>query len=175
MSSLQHALDLGATYFYEDGTQGHPLEILSNHGVNYIRLRVWVNPANGYNNKEKIIQFAPLIRAYGLKLLIDFHYSDTWADPEHQIKPATWAKNNINQLQKDLYDHTFDVLFSLKTIGLMPEMVQIGNEINPGMLLPDGSILNLGELILAVEARLSGCKSLLLRNASNASYCQCRR
>ncbi len=175
VSSLQHALDLGAEYFYEDGTRGHPLEILSNHGVNYIRLRVWVNPANGYNNKEKVVKFAPLIRAYGYKLLIDFHYSDIWADPEHQIKPATWGKNNFNQLKKDLYEHTFDVLSSLKSIGSIPEMVQIGNEINPGMLLPDGSITNWDGLGLVVDARLSGCKSLLRRYTSNASHCQCWR
>lgn len=92
VSSLQRALELGVEYFYKDGTKGDPLQILKDHGVNYARLRVWVNPASGNNNQEKILQFAPILRAYGFKLLLDFHYSDTWADPAHQIKPAGWAK-----------------------------------------------------------------------------------
>jgi arabinogalactan endo-1,4-beta-galactosidase len=146
VSSLQHAEDLGAKYYYENDVQGDPLQILQDHGVNYIRLRVWVNPANGYNNKTKVVQFAQRVKTKGLKLLIDLHYSDTWADPEHQAKPVAWADHSFSQLQADVYDHTCDVLNSLKTVGLTPDMVQIGNEINPGMLLPDGSTNNWNNL-----------------------------
>jgi arabinogalactan endo-1,4-beta-galactosidase len=146
ISSLQKALDLGAEYFYEDGTPGDPLQILQNHGVNTIRLRVWVNPANGYNDKNKVIQFAQKTSAKGLKLLIDLHYSDTWADPEHQTKPTAWAGHDLDRLQADVYDHTYDVCSSLKAAGLTPDMVQLGNEINPGMLLPDGSTSNWSSL-----------------------------
>jgi arabinogalactan endo-1,4-beta-galactosidase len=139
ISSLQHALDLGAKYYNENGIRDDPLQILKDHGVNYIRLRVWVNPANGYNNKTKIVQFAPLVKAKDMKLLIDLHYSDTWADPEHQAKPDAWANHNFSQLQTDVHSFTCDVCNSLKSVDVTPEMIQIGNEINPGMLLPDGS------------------------------------
>src|SRR5258708_31089398 len=79
VSSLQHAEDLGAKYYYPNGTAGDPLQILKDNGVNYVRLRIWVNPANGYNNETKVLAFAQTVKAKGLKLLIDFHYSDTWA------------------------------------------------------------------------------------------------
>src|SRR5690348_1548606 len=88
VSSLQRAEDLGAKYYYANGTQGDPLQILKDNGVNYVRLRIWVNPASGYNNESKVLAFAKTVKAKGLKLLIDFHYSDTWADPGHQSKPA---------------------------------------------------------------------------------------
>ncbi len=139
VSSLQRALDLGAKYYDENGVEGDPLQILKDHGVNYIRLRVWVQPAHGYNDKHHVVQFAKQIRDNGLKLLIDLHYSDTWADPEHQAKPAAWASDSFDQLQADVYDHTYDVCNSLRLAGTPPDMVQIGNEINGGMLWPDGS------------------------------------
>jgi arabinogalactan endo-1,4-beta-galactosidase len=139
VSSLQRAQELGAEYFYDSGIPGDPLQILKDMGINYIRLRVWVDPVNGYNNKQKVVRFSETIKAKGLRLLVDLHYSDTWADPEHQGKPAAWAKHDFVQLQKDVFDHTRDVCASLKSAGLTPDMVQIGNEINPGMLLPDGS------------------------------------
>ena len=104
VSSLQRAEDLGAKYYYSNGTQGDPLQILKDNGVNYIRLRIWVNPASGYNNETKVLAFAKLVKARGLKLLIDFHYSDTWADPSHQAKPAAWANDGISQLQTDVYN-----------------------------------------------------------------------
>ena len=75
----------------------------------------------------------------GMKLLIDFHYSDTWADPAHQGKPAAWADHRLSQLQRDVFDHTYGVCQALKSAGAMPDMVQIGNEITAGMLLPEGS------------------------------------
>jgi arabinogalactan endo-1,4-beta-galactosidase len=146
VSSLQHSEDLGAKYYDEKGVLGDPLQILQDHGVNYIRLRVWVNPANGYNKKNNVLRFAQKVKAKGLKLLIDLHFSDTWADPEHQAKPAAWAGHDFDQLQGDVYDHTLDVCNSLKAAGLTPDMLQIGNEINPGMLLPDGSTRNWNNL-----------------------------
>lgn len=140
VSSLQRALDLGAIYYDEDGRPRHPLLILKEHGINTIRLRVWVNPSHGYNDAAKVTEFAALVKSEGLGLLVDFHYSDTWADPEHQIKPAAWAGYSFDRLQKAVYEHTFDVCSRLKTAGLLPDMIQVGNEINPGMLLPDGSV-----------------------------------
>jgi arabinogalactan endo-1,4-beta-galactosidase len=159
VSSLQHAESLGAKYYDEKGAQGDSLKILKDHGVNYIRLRVWVNPANGYNSKDKVVQFASRVKARGMKLLIDFHYSDTWADPDHQTKPTAWAGHSFSQLQTDVYDHTYEVINSLKSQGTMPDMVQIGNEINAGMLWPDGHISNWGNLAALLKQGYDAVKA----------------
>src|SRR5881275_2791448 len=138
----QRALDLGAKYYDASGTAKDPLDILKGVGVNYVRLRIWNNPASGYNNKAKVLAYAKTVKAKGLKLLIDFHYSDTWADPGKQTKPAAWAAHGISQLQTDVYDYTYDVCNSLKAQGTTPDSVQIGNEINVGMLWNDGKVVN---------------------------------
>lgn len=142
VSSLQHAEDLGAKFYYADGTAGDPLQILKDNGVNYVRLRIWVNPANGYNNEAKVLTFAKTVKAKGLKLLIDFHYSDTWADPGHQAKPAAWASASLSQLETDVYNYTYGVCNALKAQGTTPDSVQIGNEINVGMLWTTGEVIN---------------------------------
>jgi arabinogalactan endo-1,4-beta-galactosidase len=142
VSTLQRAADLGAQYYYPNGTPGDPLDILKSAGVNYVRLRIWNNPRSGYNNKDKVLQYARTVKAKGLKLMVDFHYSDTWADPGKQYKPAAWAGHGISQLQTDVYNYTYDVCTSLKAQGTTPDSVQIGNEINTGMMWPDGQVVN---------------------------------
>lgn len=82
----------------------------------------------------------------GMRVMIDFHYSDSWADPSKQTKPAAWTNHNFSQLLNDVYNHTFEVLDTLKAIGATPEWVQIGNEIAGGMLWPDGSSANFPQL-----------------------------
>ena len=120
------------------GVQRNLLDILDDYCINSIRLRVWVNPAGGWSGKQDVINVAKRAVAKGYRLMIDFHYSDSWADPGQQTKPATWASFNITQLRQAVYDHTFDVLNGLKTAGVTPEWVQVGNETNDGMLWPDG-------------------------------------
>jgi len=142
VSSVQRTLDLGGRYFSANGTQGDPLDILKSAGLNYVRLRVWNNPASGYNNAAKVLAYARAVKAKGLRLLIDFHYSDTWADPGKQFKPAAWNSHGIGQLQTDLYNYTFQTCNSLKAQGTTPDSVQIGNEINVGMLWNDGKVVN---------------------------------
>ncbi|GAB7192862.1 glycosyl hydrolase 53 family protein [Kineococcus sp. NUM-3379] len=142
VSSLQRARDLGARYYDQNGTLRDPLDVLKERGVNYSRLRVWHNPRSGYNNKAKVLAEAKVLKAKGLKVMIDFHYSDTWADPAKQYKPAAWSTHTLSQLQKDVYDHTYDVCTSLKAQGTTPDSVQIGNEINVGMLWNEGKIAN---------------------------------
>jgi arabinogalactan endo-1,4-beta-galactosidase len=140
ISSLQRSEDLGAKYYNAAGTAADPLDILKSKGLDYARLRVWNSPASGYNNKAKVLQAAKSIKAKGLKLLIDFHYSDTWADPGKQYPPAAWASHSLTQLQSDVYHYTYDVCSSLKAQGTTPDTVQIGNEINVGMLWPEGRV-----------------------------------
>jgi arabinogalactan endo-1,4-beta-galactosidase len=138
ISSLKKSEDLGGVYRDENGTPMDALQILRDHGLNYARLRVWVDPADGYHNKERILEMALRLKEHGIKLLVDFHYSDNWADPGKQIKPAAWEDYDFEQLKQALYDHTFDVCDSLAAQGTPPDMVQVGNEINAGMLWPDG-------------------------------------
>ncbi|MEU4407957.1 glycosyl hydrolase 53 family protein [Streptosporangium sp. NPDC023963] len=142
VSSLQRALDLGAKYYDAGGVQRDPLDILKGVGVNYARLRIWHDPVSGYNNRDKVLQQARAVKARGLKLMVDFHYSDTWADPGKQYKPAAWSSHGIGRLQTDVYNHTYDVCTALKAQGTVPDSVQIGNEINTGMLWNDGRVTN---------------------------------
>jgi arabinogalactan endo-1,4-beta-galactosidase len=138
ISSLKKSEDKGGVYAYEDGRTGDALEILHDHGMNYARIRVWVDSPDGYHQKEQLLEMAKRLKTNGLKLLVDFHYSDSWADPGKQNKPAAWSDLNFEQLRQALYDHTYDVCNRLKAQGTPPDMVQIGNEINNGMLWPDG-------------------------------------
>jgi arabinogalactan endo-1,4-beta-galactosidase len=142
VSSLQRAEDLGAKYYNASGTAQDPLDIMKSLGMNYVRLRVWNSPASGYNNRSKVLAFAKTVKAKGLKLMIDFHYSDTWADPGKQNKPAAWASHGISTLQTDVYNYTSAVCNDLKAQGTTPDSVQIGNEINVGMLWNDGKVVN---------------------------------
>ncbi len=142
VSSLQLAESLGQVYYNSSGAAEDPLLILKSDGVNYIRLRVWVNPASGWNNEAKVLTFAKTVKADGFKLLIDFHYSDTWADPGHQVIPSAWSGESASQMQTSLYNYTYNVCSALKSEGATPDMVQIGNEINDGMLFPTGQINN---------------------------------
>ncbi|GAA3620931.1 glycosyl hydrolase 53 family protein [Nonomuraea rosea] len=142
VSSLAKSEALGGVYRDAQGRTGDALRILSQAGLNYIRLKVWVNPADGYNTKTQVLALARRVKAQGMKLLVDFHYSDTWADPGKQFKPAAWEALTLDQLRQAVYDHTFDVLDALRRQGTTADMVQVGNEINGGLLWPDGSNAN---------------------------------
>jgi arabinogalactan endo-1,4-beta-galactosidase len=137
VSTLPRALDLGATFRDARGHRADPYEILKKAGVNYVRLRIWNNPTSGYNNKAEVVAQAREARKHGLKVVVDFHYSDTWADPGKQFIPAAWAGHDLAQLQKDVYGWTYDVCEATR-----PDSVQIGNEINTGMLWPVGQVTN---------------------------------
>jgi arabinogalactan endo-1,4-beta-galactosidase len=138
VSSLKKSEDKGGMYTYEDGAPGDALQILKDHGLNYIRLRVWVDPADGYHDQAELLTMAKRAQELEIKVLVDFHYSDTWADPGKQTKPAAWKGLDFEGLKQAVYAHTFEVCSSLAAQGTPPEMVQIGNEINNGMLWPDG-------------------------------------
>jgi len=130
----------GLKFYDSKGVQMDCIDVLKSKGINSIRLRVWVNPANAYCGKADVLAMAIRAKNKGMRLMIDFHYSDTWADPGHQATPASWAAYDITALQKAVYDHTYDVLNTLKTNGITPEWVQVGNESNDGFLYPLGQI-----------------------------------
>ncbi len=138
ISSLKKSEDNGGVYAYEDGTTDDALKILHDHGLNYARIRVWVNSPDGYHGKEQLLEMAKRLKKNKIKLLVDFHYADSWADPGKQPKPAEWENLDFDGLKKALYDHTYDVCISLKEQGTPPDMVQVGNEITNGMLWDDG-------------------------------------
>lgn len=151
----------GRKFYNNNGTEQECMSLLKNLGMNTIRLRVWVNPANGYNNTADVIAKATRAKNLGLRIMIDFHYSDSWADPGQQTKPAAWAGQDITALQTSLYNHTFNVLTSLKAAGIVPEWVQVGNETNNGMLWPEGKAsTNMSNFALLVNAGYNAVKAV---------------
>lgn len=140
----------GYRFYDTDGKEKDCLQLLKKRGMNTIRLRVFVNPsqdkASGHCSKEETVAMALRAQKAKMRIMIDFHYSDTWADPAKQAKPAAWANLSFDALQKKVYEHTFDVLIALKKAGITPEWVQVGNEIPGGMLWPDGSTNNWAQL-----------------------------
>ena len=138
--------DTGYKFYDADGSQKDCLQLLKDRGINTIRLRVWVNPSsdktNGHCSPAETVVMAVRAKNMGMRIMINFHYSDTWADPAHQTKPAAWANHSFEELKNDVYKHTFDVLTALKAAGVTPEWVQVGNEIPSGMLWPEGKIEN---------------------------------
>ncbi|MEI7661016.1 MAG: glycosyl hydrolase 53 family protein [Bacteroidota bacterium] len=140
----------GYKFYDTTGTQKECLKILKEHEINTVRLRVWVNPSNdkasGHCSKNEVVTMALRAKEMGMRVMIDFHYSDSWADPGKQDKPAAWAGHTFSQLLSDVYNHTFEVLDTLKKSGVTPAWVQVGNEITWGMLWPDGSNNNWPQL-----------------------------
>lgn len=174
ISTLLEAEQHGAKFFNQNGQQQDAIAILKANGVNYVRLRLWVDPQDasgktyggGSNNLENTIALAKRVKAQGLKLLLDFHYSDFWTDPGKQFKPKAWEKMDYPQLKTAIHDYTRDTIARFKQEGVLPDMVQIGNEINGGMLWPEGKSWGQGggefdRLAGLLNAAISGLKENL--------------
>jgi arabinogalactan endo-1,4-beta-galactosidase len=138
LSSLAKNQDHGAVYRDVRGHRVDPVRLLAASGANVGRLKVWVDPADGYNDTAHVVATARRITAAGMRLLVDFHYSDRWADPGAQAPPAAWAGFTAPQMADAVAKHTTSVLTALKRAGISADYVQVGNEINPGLLLPLG-------------------------------------
>lgn len=128
----------GYVFNNDSGVQENCLVILKEHGINALRFRVWVNPTGKYCGKKDVAYMSHRADSLGFRVMLDFHFSDTWADPSHQTKPAAWVGHTVAQLDSDVYHHVYEILDALKTIGVTPAWVQIGNETNDGMLWEDG-------------------------------------
>lgn len=154
--------------FYENGEKVDALHLLRGHGFNYIRLRLFVNPENekgyspndGFCDLEHTVAMAKRINAAGMKFLLDFHYSDYWADPQQQNKPKAWEGLSFDELQETVANYTSKVLQTLKKAGVFPDLVQVGNEINHGMIWPDGHIGNPDGLASLLKAGVKGVKTV---------------
>lgn len=133
----------GYKFYNDNGTEEDCIKILKDHGINTVRLRTWVNPSDdpqsGHCSKDETVALAVRSRKAGMRVMINFHYSDSWADPGKQRKPKAWEGHSFPQLLKDVYDYTFDVMSALKQNGITPEWVQVGNETPGGMIYPEGS------------------------------------
>lgn len=146
--------------FTDNGVQKDAILILKDHGFNYIRLRIFNDPAadsgysphQGFCDLEHTKQMAKRIKAADMKFLLDFHYSDTWADPGKQFKPAAWKDLNIFLLAQAVHDYTVQVLTALQQQNTLPDMVQVGNEINHGILWPDGNVNQINYLASLLSA-----------------------
>ena len=125
-------------FYNSSGTQQDLFTILKGLGITSIRLRVWVNPSAGWNNITDVVAKAKRAAAAGMNILIDFHYSDTWADPGDQTKPAAWTSYSTSTLISTVYSYTYGALNTLKSNGITPTWVQVGNETSDGMLWQDG-------------------------------------
>jgi arabinogalactan endo-1,4-beta-galactosidase len=143
----------GRKFYNNTGTEKECMQILKDLGMNSIRLRVWVNPTDGWCNTADVVAKALRAKNLGMKIMIDFHYSDSWADPGKQTKPAAWVGQDFATLKQSVTNHTTSVLNELKSNGIIPAWVQIGNETNDGMLWPDGkastNMINFAQLIIA--------------------------
>ncbi|WP_270168167.1 glycosyl hydrolase 53 family protein [Paenibacillus sp. SYP-B4298] len=147
ISTILSIQESGRHYYNLQGQEQPLMTILKENGVNWIRLRLWNDPRDeqgnwygaGNTNKERVVDMARQAKQAGLKVLVDFHYSDFWADPARQTKPKAWAALEGEALEQAVYDYTFEVIEALAAADAYPDMVQIGNEINSGMLWPTGN------------------------------------
>ena len=155
-TGFQAGADLSHVGFFEDrgtvyrngGIAEDPFQILAGHGMTWARLRLFTSsqaqatnaPYNSINTLDYTLRLARRAKAAGLRLLLDFHYSDSWADPGKQTKPAAWAGLAFDALEQKVYEYDRDTIAAFKAAGLTPDAVQVGNEIISGMLWPDGKV-----------------------------------
>lgn len=152
----------GYTFNDASGAQTECMQLLKQQcGVNAIRLRVWVNPADGWNNSDDVLAKAMRASSLGLRLMIDFHLSDTWADPGSQTIPAAWASYDLEGMKQAVSDHVTKVLTKLKNFKIEPEWVQIGNETSTGMLWPMGQYTNGSNYAVLTNAGYDAVKAIL--------------
>ena len=151
--------------FYDlDENQKDFLTILKEKGINTIRLRLWVNPVNEHSGFNEVKQFSQSLKTHGFKTWLTLHYSDSWADPGQQNPPTQWQGKSFSALKDSVYNYTKKVMQEMQ-----PDYIQIGNEINIGILHPYGDLAtnhqNFIELVqqgsLAVRERSMDCKIIL--------------
>ena len=147
--SMVYEVEKNGGKYFDNGVQKDPLQILKDHGVNWVRVRIWNDPYDEKGNPygggncdyKNMTELAKRAKSLGLKVLVDFHYSDFWADPGKQEKPKAWKNLKGKALEKAVSDFTYQVVKYMKDNKALPDMVQIGNEVNNGFLWPDGKLV----------------------------------
>jgi len=154
----------GYTFYNKKGVAEDCFGILKGLGINTIRLRTFVNPSDdkfsGHCSKDETAAMAVRAQKWGMRVMIDFHYSDTWADPGKQKKPAAWTNDDFPKLLTDVYKYTLEVMNAIKAAGVTPEWVEIGNEITNGMLWPEGSTSNWSQLAQLINKGYEAVKAV---------------
>ncbi len=157
LSFLKQAEDSGFK-FKENGQAKPGILIFKDHGYNWIRLRLFHSPTRLPNNLAYTISTAKSAKEMGFRFLLDYHYSDTWADPGKQFIPKAWEKLSHQELVDSVYEYTRTTMHAFHEAGVSPDMVQIGNEISNGMLWPDGKLPgNWDNLADLIRAGINGC------------------
>jgi len=187
ISSVVEVLKRGGKFFDRNGNRTSVFKLLKDAGVNYVRIRLWNDPAapngkpygGGNNDLEVAKRIGRIAKAFGMKILLDFHYSDFWADPGKQVIPKAWAAfTDSEQVKKAIYEFTYASLMAMEEAGAKVDMVQIGNEITPGLIVHgvddyaniselkkydlnsniSGSVGNLGNFLKYINAGLQAAR-----------------
>ena len=164
VSSYPEMKDKGYRYYDENGTEIDVLEYGKKKGFNYGRLRLWNAPQNipesgGYCDLLQTIAMAKRLKKLDIPYLLDFHYSDFWADPGQQRKPKDWENLSFKELKEAVFSYTRDTLTALKEEDVLPDIVQIGNEIRSGLLFPDGELPDYTKMVQLVNAGIRGARA----------------
>jgi len=171
MSAVNQVQDCGGVY-RDRGQLVDPFKLMADKGGNLVRVRIWVHPDGKYSTLEDAMKTARRAKDAGMQVLLDFHYADTWADGDKQPVPKAWEKIGYQGQIDALYAYTRNVLGKFAAAGLMPEMVQVGNEINPEMLgafvgkpidwKRDALIINAGIRAVKDEGHAAGKTPLIM-------------
>lgn len=167
ISTLLEEEACGAKY-YDFGEEADLLDILKRYGVNSVRLRLWNDPYDeqgnpygaGTNDLDKTICMAKRAKASGMGFLLDYHYSDFWADPGKQIVPKAWQGYGPERLEEAVYEYTVSTMTALREAGVAPTMVQVGNELTNGLLWPTGQKPNFDQLAKYINAGIRGVREV---------------
>ena len=165
LSFLKQAEDRGFA-FKEDGQKKAGMQIFKDHGYNWIRLRLFHTPTELPNNLAYTIALAREAKKNGFKFLLDYHYSDTWADPGKQFLPKAWENKTLKQLVDSVFEYTKRTMIVFRDSSVYPDMVQIGNEISNGMLWPFGKLPdNWNSFAELIKAGILGVKASCLNDS----------
>ena len=154
--------------FYDKGEEREVLSILKDYDVNAVRIRLWNDPYSedgepygaGTNDFASVVELSKRAREKGFDILLDYHYSDFWADPGKQFVPKAWKGYSVSELEQAVYDYTKETLLALKAEGLLPNMVQVGNELSSGLLWPYGKVPEYDNIARFVSAGIRAVKEV---------------
>ncbi|MDO5538912.1 MAG: glycosyl hydrolase 53 family protein [Eubacteriales bacterium] len=154
--------------FYDRGVCSDAMDILKEYGMNMVRLRLWNDPFTedgksygaGGNDIETTLSIAKRAKEKGVGWLLDFHYSDFWADPGKQRVPKAWRKMDAAQLESAVYDYTFETLRRCRSEDILPQMVAVGNEISKGLLWPYGKVPQFDNIARFVSAGIRAVRKI---------------
>lgn len=188
LSTLLEMEHCGARYF-DHGVEKDILQIMKEHDVDTIRIRIWNDPKSpegelygaGNNDLQTAIEIGKRVTDAGMGVLLNFHYSDFWADPGKQYKPKSWADYGVEELEKAVYDFTIKSLRKVLDAGVHVTMIQVGNELSNGLLWPEGQLPNYDNCARFVSAGIRACREIdpqiplmihLDNGGNNELYCR---